>query len=133
MRKFWGRVAAGLSVICALAHVAIAWSGLRGGNLALAGVALGMTALCLPCAVRLWRGPTAATWRMTAGMTGVMLALHPSLMTLSGHDHSLHWPALNAVTVTLLLITGTAALLDRTRGNARTAWRLTPATSPDRH
>lgn len=116
MTGVWpGRIAAGLSLGCALGHGAVAWAGLRAGNLALVGVALGMAVLCLPCAARLWRGPTPGVWRMTAVMSGVMLGLHSSLMVLSGHDHSLHWPVLNVASAALLAIAALGAALSRPR------------------
>jgi hypothetical protein len=109
----------------------LAYSGLRAGNLGLVGVALGMAVLCLPCAVRLWRGPSPATWRMTAGMTAVMLALHPSLTVLSGHRHAAHWTALNGVSLALLLVSGTAALLSRSTPAAGAGWRLSRPGTPE--
>lgn len=128
MRLVWARLAAGLSVACALAHAAMAWSALVAGNLALLGAALGMAVLCLPCALRLWRGPDAVTWRMTTAMTAVMLVSHRSLMTLAGHaHHDQRWTAMNAMSLTLLLVAATGALLDRSRSGEHPAWRLIPA------
>ncbi|WP_221320673.1 hypothetical protein [Actinoplanes sp. L3-i22] len=92
-----------------MAHLSTAYAGIRTGNLGLAGLALGMSVLCLPCVARLWRGPDRVTWLMTAAMTAAMLAAHGSLMTLAGHHHGGSVSGPNLVAGLLLLVSTCAA------------------------
>ncbi|XVU28620.1 hypothetical protein ACQPZJ_16680 [Actinoplanes sp. CA-054009] len=118
-----GRLGAGLSVLGLLGHVPLAYDGVRGGDLALLGIVLAMTALCLPCVFHLWRGPTRAGWGMTAAMTAAMLALHGSLASLAGHHHGAGPGAYStAPALALLLLSIVAAGLERTRGDS--PWRV---------
>lgn len=113
-RLLRARLAAGIGAVCVAAHTLVALTGLAAGNLGLFGVALGMAVLCTPCVAHLWRGPTAATWTLTAIMAAAMLALHGSLTALAGHQVYAHGqPGLNFLAMALLLLSGTVAALDR--------------------
>ncbi|WP_143234754.1 hypothetical protein [Paractinoplanes atraurantiacus] len=99
-----------------MTHIPMAYAGVRTDNLTLLGVVLAMTAGCVPCALHLWRGPSRATWCLTAAMTAAMLALHGSLMSVAGHHHGTGATAysmipalallLLSVTCTIMLMTG---------------------------
>ena len=107
-----GRVAAGLAVASAVVHLLL----LDAGSLSsLAMVA--MAAVCLPCAVHLWRSPSASVWRFTALVDATMLVVHLQMleepaMDMPGMAHGpdpLMWLGLGLV-VAQLALAGVAAL-----------------------
>jgi hypothetical protein len=77
-----GRAAAALALASAAVHLLVLDETAL-GSLVMAAMALA----CLPCAWHLWRGPTLATWGMTAALDAGMLALHAQLMTAPSHGH----------------------------------------------
>ncbi|MCO7221569.1 hypothetical protein [Klenkia sp. PcliD-1-E] len=77
-----GRAAAVLALASAAVHLVLAASG------ELSAVAMAAMALvCLPCAVHLWRAPTASVWGLTALVDLGMLALHAPMLTGHGMHH----------------------------------------------
>jgi hypothetical protein len=119
-----GRLGASLGVLSVLAHGPLVYAGLRDGNLAVLGVALAMAAVCLPCAVHLWRGPTRVTWCVTAGMTAVMLALHGSLTAVMHHNHG-GVPYDRVPAVALLTLCAAALLTSPRTARPNSDWVLT--------
>ncbi len=103
-----GRVAAVLALGSAGLHLALAVSG-ELGAVAMAAMAL----VCLPCAVHLWRAPSAPVWGLTALVDLGMLALHAPMLGSHGMHHAAgtSTAALGLVGVQLLL--AGAALLRR--------------------
>lgn len=117
-----GRLAAVLAMACAVLHLVMAVSAL---SLAPTVIGLGMAAMCLPCIAALWRGPTPATWRMAAGMAGVMLGLHWLLGRIAHHALHAGGDAVNGASFALLTLAATMALAGRRSASAGPAWRLT--------
>ncbi len=77
-----GRVAAVLALGSAAVHLVLAASG------DLSAIAMAAMALvCVPCAVHLWRAPTASVWGLTALVDLGMLALHAPMVAGHGMHH----------------------------------------------
>ncbi|SDP42790.1 hypothetical protein SAMN05660199_03897 [Klenkia soli] len=77
-----GRAAAVLAVGSAAVHLLLAATG-ELSALAMAAMALA----CLPCAVHLWRAPTASVWGLTALVDLGMLAVHAPMVLGEGAMH----------------------------------------------
>ena len=115
------RVAAVTTAVGSAWHGAMA---LAHAGTALAAVMLPMAAVCLFCAVHLWRGPTdRRAWAGVVAMSAGMLGAHVVVLTASGSGgHMHHGPGTSstlawltgpdmmlAVPLVNLLITGAAA------------------------
>ncbi|GHE14617.1 hypothetical protein [Klenkia taihuensis] len=77
-----GRAAAVLALASAAVHLVLAASG-DVSAVAMAGMAL----VCVPCAMHLWRAPTASVWGLTALVDLGMLALHAPVVAGHGMHH----------------------------------------------
>lgn len=94
-----------LALGSAALHVVLAASG-ELDALAMAAMAL----VCLPCAVHLWRSPTAPVWGLTALVDLGMLALHVPMLAGSGMHHGTAAGPGSVGVLALVLVVGQLAL-----------------------
>ncbi|MFW3168765.1 hypothetical protein [Geodermatophilus sp. CPCC 206100] len=79
------RLAALASALGGCAHLGTAWAH---PGAAVRVLLVAMAAVCLPCAVHLWRGRAGAgTWCVTVLMAAAMVLVHLVLVASGGHGH----------------------------------------------
>jgi hypothetical protein len=110
------RLGAVLVSVCVLSHLAMAHAAAAQGSSVSTALAVGMAALCLPCAGRLWCRPDIEGWRMATVMAAVMLAMSALMSPAMGrHAHGGDsvgpMGAAGTVAAALLLLIGGAMVL----------------------
>lgn len=78
------RTAAVLAGVSALLHLLMIGHGSTPAGLLM----VGMAALCLPCAVHLWRRATIRAWAAVGAMNAGMLLVHAGMMRSSAGGHA---------------------------------------------
>ncbi|WP_460744014.1 hypothetical protein [Nesterenkonia halophila] len=78
------RSAAVLAGVSALLHLVMIGHGSTPAGLLM----VGMAALCLPCAVHLWRSATVRAWAAVGAMNAGMLLVHGAMMRSAAGGHA---------------------------------------------